>query len=190
MAVHSTGRRKLTYQDFVQIPDDRDRHEILDGVHYVTPPSVVFHQEISANLFLLLATFVREHKLGSVLYPPIGVVLSAHDIVQPDILFVSNQRRQILTEPNIQGAPDLVIEILSPSTRRRDETLKRRRYEEGGVAEYWLVDPRRKAIRILRRLEGPGFSEAGELFAASDDTLTTPLLPGLEISVREVFEEH
>jgi Uma2 family endonuclease len=188
MAVHSTGRRKLTYQDYVQIPDDLDRHEILDGVHYVTPPPVVYHQEIGLNLILRLGAFVREHKLGRILYPPLDVVLSPHDIAQPDMVFISNQRRQILTEPNIQGAPDLVIEILSPSTRRRDETLKRRRYEEGGVAEYWLVDPRRKAIRILRRLEGPGFSEPGELFAASDDTLTTPLLAGLEISVREMFE--
>ena len=187
MAVRDTVRRKLTYEDYILFPEDGQRHEILDGEHYVTPAPTLHHQDAIGNLFLKLAPFVREHRLGKVYLSPADVLLSEHDVVQPDLFFVSNERRAILTEANAQGAPDLVIEILSSSTQRRDGTLKRDRYEGFGVREYWMVDPARQTVRVYRR-EAAGFGNSILLSGAVGDVLTTPLLPGLEIRVSEIFE--
>jgi Uma2 family endonuclease len=118
---------------------------------------------------------------------PFDDVLSPHDIVQPDILFIVAARLAILTEANAQGAPDLVIEILSPSTRRLDETLKRKRYDQLGVQEYWLFDPKRQSVQIFRRSQGAGFGAPSELTAVAGQILTTPLLPGLEIALSKIF---
>jgi Uma2 family endonuclease len=177
--------RKLTYEDYVLIPEDGQRHEILDGEHYVTPAPFIRHQLISGNLHSHLDPFVRRHRLGVVLYAPVDVILSPHDIAQPDLLFISNERKGILTEPNVQGAPDLVIEILSKKTRRRDERLKLERYDRFGVLEYWIVDPERQGAKVYRRDDGR-LHLVAELSAA--DVLTTPLLPGLEIPLAEIFD--
>jgi Uma2 family endonuclease len=188
MAVRDTARRKLAYDDYILWPEDGKRHEILDGEHYVTPAPSFGHQGISLNLSLRLGTFVRERGLGFLRYAPLDVILSAHDVVQPDLLFISNERRGILSEANVQGAPDLVIEILSESTRRRDETLKLARYEGAGVLECWLVDPKRRTVRIFRRSEA-GFLAVRELSAAAGDLLASALFPGLEMPVSEIFSE-
>ena len=187
MAVRDTARRKLTYEDYLLFPEDGKRHEILDGEHYVMPAPSFSHQGISGNLYVSLRLFVREHRLGFVRYAPLDVLLSEHDIVQPDLLFISNERAGIVKEPNVHGAPDLVVEILSDSSRQRDEILKRHLYERSGVLEYWLVDPIRRTLRVLRR-SGVGFLAAQEVSAAAGDVLTTPLLPGFEIRVSEIFE--
>jgi Uma2 family endonuclease len=114
-------------------------------------------------------------------------VMSRHDVVEPDILYVSNDRRaQILTTLNLQGAPDLAIEVTSKATRKRDETIKRRLYERG-VSEYWVVDPEIAVVRVYRR-EGDRFARPRELSRESGDVLTTPLLPGLEIPLQRIFE--
>ena len=187
MAVRDTAHRKLTYEDYLLFPEDRQRHEILDGEHYVTPAPSMEHQGVSMNLSAALHSFLRKRKLGRVFAAPADVLLSRHDVAQPDLLFISNERAEILTKANVQGAPDLVIEILSSSTRHRDETLKRDRYEQAGVLEYWIVDPKRRVVRAYRR-EGDGFLAPQEISAAAGDILTTALLPGLEIRVSEVFE--
>jgi Uma2 family endonuclease len=187
MAVRDTARRKLSYEDYAFFPEDGKRHEILAGEHYVTPSPSNQHQGCSLNLALKIGAFVRSHRLGTVRYAPFDVLLSPHDVVQPDLLFLSKQRAEILTDANVQGAPDLVIEILSDSTRRRDETLKRDRYERFGVLEYWLVDPQQRTVRVFRR-SGAAFLAAQELSAAAGDVLATPLLPGLAIPVGEIFE--
>ncbi len=187
MAVRDTARRKLTYEDYCQIPDDGQRHEIIEGEHHVSPAPHLDHQALSGNLVEVLRPFVRRHQLGRLYYAPVDVVLSSNDIVQPDILFISAARLAILTKANVQGAPDLVIEILSPSTRHLDETLKRKRYHQLGVHEYWIFDPRRKSVRIFRRGQGAGFGAPLELTAAAGQILTTPLLPGLEIALHEMF---
>jgi Uma2 family endonuclease len=187
MAIRDTVHRKLTYEDYILFPEDGKRHEVLDGEHYVTPSPTMEHQGISMYLSGRLGPFVREHRLGRVVAAPADVLLSKHDIAQPDLLFISNERAGILTKANAQGAPDLVIEILSDSTRRRDETLKLVRYERAGVLEYWLVDSQRRVVRFFRR-SGAGFLAPQGLSAAAGDVLTTPLLPGLEIPVSEIFE--
>jgi Uma2 family endonuclease len=187
MAVRDTARRKLTYEDYAQIPDDGRRHEIIDGLHYVSPSPTRTHQVTLLKLALRLAPFAQEHQLGEIYPAPFDVLLSPHDIVQPDLQFVSTARLGIVTEANVKGAPDLAIEILSDSTRRRDENLKRDRYEQLGVQEYWLLDGSRKTVRIFRRMQGSGFDTATELTAAAGQVLTTPLLPGLELPLREIF---
>ena len=178
---------KLTYEDYVLFPEDGLRHEILDGEHYVTASPFLPHQDVFSNLHSFLHPFVRKHRLGKVYGAPCDVVLSPHDVVVPDLLFISNERLRILTERNIQGAPDLVVEILSRSTRRRDEGIKLERYDLFGVREYWMFDPDQKVVRVFRR-QRSRLALASELSAEAGDILATPLLPGLEIPLAEIFE--
>jgi len=136
--IHSTH---LTYDDYVQFPDDGKRHEIIEGDHYMTPAPRRKHQRVSVNLATEMSSFAKRHKLGLVFTAPFDVVLSDENVVQPDLLFVSAARAAIVTEDNIQGVPDIIVEILSESTRRKDEVTKRKLYERFGVQEYWVVDP-------------------------------------------------
>ena len=116
------------------------------------------------------------------------MVFSRYDVVEPDLLYVSNARAaEVLTSANVKGAPDLVIEIGSPSTRKRDETIKRHLYERSGVSEYWVVDPELDLVRVYRR-EAEGFSRAIEMSVDAEDILTTPLLPGLALPLARIFK--
>lgn len=178
---------KLTYEDYVLFPDDGKRHEIIDGEHYVTPAPNTRHQAIVVNLLRLVAPFVYERRLGRVYAAPIDVVLSEPDIVQPDLIFVSAARASIVTATNVQGAPDLAVEILSEGSRRKDEVVKRKLYQRSGVAEYWIVDPELETGKVYR-LEGSSYRRMAELSNESGDALTTPLLPGLKLPLSEVFE--
>jgi Uma2 family endonuclease len=185
MALHDRPIR-LTYQDYILFPEDGQRHEILDGEHYVTPAPYLKHQAVSAQLTAVLHRYIKENRLGQLFTAPVDVLLSPHDIVQPDLVFISNERSSILTERNIQGAPDLAVEILSDSTRRIDQGKKLDRYERFGVDEYWLVDPVRETVTIHRRSEDR-FRQVATLRAEAQDVLTTPLLPGLELRLEEIF---
>ena len=121
MPTTSQRDTRLTYDDFVRIPNDGKRHEIIDGVHYVTPSPVLRHQVLLGRLYLAIAGFLEQHpELGQVFLSPLDTVFSPWDVVEPDLLFVAADQLDILTEPNIQGAPALVVEILSPGTRARD----------------------------------------------------------------------
>jgi Uma2 family endonuclease len=181
--------RKLTYDDFVRIPEDGRRHEILDGEHVVTAAPFLRHQQVVVELSGQLYVYLKRHNLGRMFTAPADVVLSRHDVVEPDLLFVSNAKLGLLTQKNVQGAPDLVVEVLSPGTRHRDLGKKRVRYELLGVGEYWVLDPDRDTATVLRRAtpDSTAFEPPIELSAEADDPLTTPLLPGLEIPLREVF---
>jgi Uma2 family endonuclease len=185
MAIRDTARRKLTYDDYVLFPDDGLRHEILDGEHYVTPAPTPRHQGAAGALYRALGPFVYEHRLGQVFFAPLDIVFSKHDIAQPDLVFISNERASLIGEKNVQGAPDLVVEILSDSTRRADETVKRSLYESFGVREYWLIDPKRRTLQVFRR-SGLGFGPPQTLYG--EDVLVTPLLPGLKMRVGGIFE--
>jgi Uma2 family endonuclease len=186
MAIQDAARRKLTYEDYECIPDDGLRHEILDGEHYVSPSPVTRHQRVSLALALRFGVYLEKRTLGEIFTAPCDVVLSPYDIAQPDLLFISNERAGIITEKNIQGAPDLLIEVLSDGTRKRDEGIKHDLYERFGVKEYWLVDPVRQTVLVYRR-EGDRFHRTGRFAAAAGDVLTTPLLPGLEIPLAKIF---
>jgi Uma2 family endonuclease len=178
---------KFTYEDFLHFPDDGKRHEIIDGEHYVTPSPNTKHQHILGHLYFALVAYLRNRRVGEVFVAPFDVVFSDRDIVEPDLLYISRERSSILTDQHVRGAPDLVVEVLSPSTRSLDETKKRDLYESFGVHEYWVVDPELDTIRIDRRVEG-AFVRSAELAAEKDDELTTPLLPGFSVRLAEVFE--
>jgi len=179
--------RKQTYEDHSLILEDGQRHEILGGEHYVEPSPSFRHQAVSSRLHVRLGSHVEERKAGIVLSAPMDVILSADDIAQPDLLFISNERAGIITLRNIKGAPDLVVEILSQRTRRRDEGIKRELYDRCGVPEYWIVDPQRKATKVYRR-QGENLRLTATFSAATDAVLTTPLLPGLAIPLAEIFK--
>jgi Uma2 family endonuclease len=178
---------KLTYQDFLLLPEDGRRHELIGGEHLVTPSPSWDHQSILANLLLILGPFVKRRKLGRMAVAPMDVVLSAEDVVEPDLFFIAETRSGIIGKAAVHGAPDLVIEILSPSTRRRDEVLKRALYERVGVAEYWIVDPEEKTVAV-HRANPSGLRRVAHLAAAAGDSLESPLFPGLSFQVAEIFE--
>ncbi|MGH7236833.1 MAG: Uma2 family endonuclease [Nitrospiraceae bacterium] len=167
-------------------PDDGKRHELIDGDHYVTPSPITRHQRISRNLITTLHRFVTQHRLGEVFAAPFDVVLSDVDVVEPDLLFVSASRTAIITEKNIQGAPDFVVEILSESTRKTDEMVKRKRYEHFGIKEYWIVAPELETIKVYRMTD-KGYVRTAEWTKEANDTLTTPLLPDLRIPLTDIF---
>ena len=176
-------RIKFTVNDYMTTPDDK-RCQLLDGELIVAPSPTSRHQEISFNISFALRQFVDANNLGRVWIAPLDVVLSDHDVAQPDILFVSNGRSSIITEPNIQGAPDLVVEILSPATAQYDRGYKRTLYGRHGVREYWLVDPDAETVEVLTEND-----EALALGATyrRGETLTSPLLDGLAIPLEQIF---
>lgn len=186
MAIRDTARRKLTYEDYLLFPEDGQRHEILDGEHYVTAAPYPRHQRVLGEIHGHFFVFLRQHRLGQVYLAPTDILLSEHDVVQPDLLFISNERLTILRDKNVQGAPDLVVEVLSDSTRRKDEGIKLTRYEICDIREYWVVDPARNEARIYRRL-GERLRKVADLSTATGGSLSSPLLPGLEISLAEIF---
>jgi len=175
--------KKLTYDDYVDLPEDGNRYEIIDGELYVNPSPNTKHQRVLGRLFIALSAFVDAHDLGEVFMAPLDVVMSRNDVVQPDVLFVSSERSSVLTKANVQGAPDIAIEVLSDGTRRTDETTKLARYEQFGVREYWLVDPDDDSIRILR-LSGRKFERI-----IVGGNITSPLLPGFSLGLRDLFAE-
>jgi Uma2 family endonuclease len=135
------GRIRLTYEDYVELPDDGRRYEILDGDLEATPSPTTVHQRVSRRLLRLLDDHVTEHELGEIFDAPTDVILANTTIVVPDLVFISAARASIVTRRAIEGAPDLIVEILSDSTARRDRTRKATLYARTGVPHYWLVDP-------------------------------------------------
>ena len=145
----TTSATTLTYADYLLLPEDGKRYEILEGDLYMTPAPLTRHQTIAMRLSYLLVDYLEKNPIGAVLAAPCDVLLSQTDIVQPDLLVVLHSGRACMTEKNVQGPPDIMIEILSPSTAARDRELKRKRYEHFGVREYWLVDPEANTLTIL-----------------------------------------
>jgi Uma2 family endonuclease len=179
---------RLTYHDFVRLPDDGRRHEIIDGVHFVTPSPNLGHQELVLRLALALGHHLEDRPdRGRLFVAPLDVVFSFHDVVEPDLVFVAPDQLDILTDQNIQGAPALVIEILSPSTRKRDQGIKRLLYDRSGVREYWLVDSATASVTVFRRHADGSFPRFSPLTAGERHTLRTPLLPGWSLTLARLF---
>lgn len=134
-----------------------------------------------------MRAWLEVHPLGRLFYAPFDVVFTQFDVIEPDLIYISNERAaEILTDLNVQGVPELVIEIASPSTRRRDASLKRALYERTGVSEYWLVEPKGDKVRVYRR-EGANFAAPIDLTREAGDVLTTPLLPDLDLPLARIF---
>jgi Uma2 family endonuclease len=180
--------RRLTYDDFRRFPDDGKRHEIIDGVHYVTPSPNRVHQGLVGRLYFALESYLRRHPgTGEVYLSPFDVLFSRFDVVEPDLLLVLADQQDIITDQNVQGAPALVIEIESPSTRRRDRTIKHRLFERSGVREYWLVDPRARVITVFRRAADGTLPRDVTVLADEGAVLSTPLLSEFALGLRELF---
>ena len=157
---------QITWQDVQQLPDDGHRHEAIEGELYVTPAPSSLHQRVARRLLYAL----EEHlgHLGEIFFAPIGVEFpGTGEGVQPDLVFVSGARRSLIVEEGILGAPDLVIEILSPTTEHRDRGIKRKLYERQGVEQYWIVDPEARAVEVWTFGERPAEAPALQRFTGS-----------------------
>ena len=167
---------KFTVKDYMSTPEGT-RYQLLDGEMILAPSPTQKHQTLLANLYRMVYGFVAESELGRVWFAPLDVVLSNHDVAQPDLMFVSNERAGIVTEANVQGAPDLVVEIISPPTAGYDQGYKRALYARHEVREYWLIDPDAETVEVLV-LVGGNF-RSHRVFG-NGQTLESPLLEGLD----------
>ena len=180
----ATGARiKFTYEDYCNAPEDR-RYELHDGDLVVVPSPKEQHQDSVGSLYYFLRAFVLGRELGRVYIAPFDIVFSNHDVVQPDVIFVSNERQDIITPDNIRGAPDLVIEVLSSSTAHRDRTFKRALYARHGVREFWLVDTDAHTVEVL--LLGENGYNAVSTYGTGQ-TLTSPTLTGFALNIDDLF---
>jgi Uma2 family endonuclease len=179
---------RFTYDDYKSLPESRDRYELMDGDLYVTPAPTTTHQIVSKNIQFVLESHVRATGCGLVLNAPVDVVLgegSERDVVQPDIVYIDGARFGIVAEAEVAGAPDLVIEIVSPGTERRDRGLKKTVYTRAGVREYWLVDASRKLIEVFDL--GTTGSQARAWYG-TNDVLVSAVVPGLRMPLAGVFD--
>jgi Uma2 family endonuclease len=179
-----TGRSGLTYEDFCALPDDGLRYEVVDGLLFAEPSPRRAHQEAVGNLFAILHAHVRAHDLGKVYVAPFDVILDPKTTVEPDLVFVVKDRLDIVAERGVEAAPDLLVEVLSPGTARRDRVRKLNAYARHGVRHYWLVDPEAKTLEAFELVEG-----AYRLAAAvgGDDEFRPRVFPGLAISLPILF---
>jgi Uma2 family endonuclease len=169
---------RLTYEEYASFPDDGIRRELIDGEVHVTPSPVVRHQRIVLRVARLLADHVDAHHAGEVFIAPCDVMLSRHDVVQPDVVFVATSDAGIVTASNLQGSPTLVVEVVSDP--RTDRVRKRDLYARHGVPEYWIVDPDADRVEIYR-LEGSAYPKPSIL--EPGEALASPSLPRLSIDV-------
>jgi Uma2 family endonuclease len=179
---------KLTYDDFVHFPEDGKRHELIDGEHYVTASPDTKHQRLAGTLHWLIRSHLEIHPRGEVFIAPYDVVFTDSDVVEPDLLYFSEATAAVAITPlHARGTLELVVEIASKGTRKRDETIKRRLYERSGVSEYWVVDPELEVVRVFRRT-GARFDRPIELSREAGDVLDTVLLPGLRMPLETIFK--
>jgi Uma2 family endonuclease len=176
---------RWTYDDWLRLPGDEFRYEIVEGELHVSPSPSTGHQFVVTSLIAAMHAYARKHELGAILTAPVGVRLPEQDTaVQPDILFVARDRLNIIRDDIIDGAPDLVVEVLSPSNWIYDRTRKQKAYERAGVREYWIVDYRARTVDVLA-LEGGEFVQRGQYH--DGDTVASEVLPGLTIPVADIF---
>lgn len=176
---------RLTYEDYCLLPNDGKRYEIIEGELFVTPSPNFLHQTVVTNLTYYLSSFLKDHPLGRVIVSPFDVVFSQFDVVEPDILYVSRSRASVLTEKNVQGSPDLVVEVLSQSTTKIDRTTKLKLYARFNVEEYWIIDPEGPSTEVYRRAKG-SLDLAVKL--AAKDSITSPLFPGFNLPLQNLVE--
>lgn len=180
------NRSSFTYDDYLLLPEDGRRYELIEGELLLTPTPLIEHQRLSSRLQTRIGSLVEREGLGELFAAPTDAYFSPTNVVQPDLLFVAKEHSDRIGTACLHGPPDLVIEILSDSSRQRDEVTKPRLYAKFGVPEYWIFDRVRAAVRVCRLADG-AYRRAMELSAAGGDRLTTPLLPGLELNLAELF---
>lgn len=177
---------KLTYDEFQTLPrDGSKRLELIEGEVFMTPSPNTRHQRAVGRLFRVLSDHAEENDLGEVFIAPYDIVFSKWTALEPDLLFIRKDRASIVTEANVQGAPDLVIEILSPSNKAYDRKTKLRAYEKAGVPEIWYFDPEDDSAEILN-LGGDGFYVVTARLSGSE-AIVSKALPGLTLTLDQVF---
>jgi Uma2 family endonuclease len=176
-----------TYEDYRRLPDDGNRYEVIRGSLYVTAAPYLKHQFSVAELSFRLGGFVRENRLGRVLWAPIDVRLPAGiaSPVQPDIVFFRTENEPRWDLGYFEGVPDLVVEVLSPSTRSRDRRIKLAAYQDAGIPEYWMVDPDARTVAAYVLTAGRGYSELCR--GGLGETVRSAVLPGFEVAVADLF---
>lgn len=178
---------RFNYRDYHQLPDDK-RYEIIDGELYMVKSNGSLHQVVLRNLESMVWPFVRDNQLGQVLFGPLDVILSEEDIVQPDLIFVSRERQEIISEHGCEGTPELVVEVTSLATSKLDRQQKRELYAKYGVQEYWLVDPVGRSIDQME-LQGEKLALKGSYFR-KDEHVTSQVIPELSLPVKQLFEPY
>jgi Uma2 family endonuclease len=176
----------LTVEDLDACPDDGNRYELVEGKLFVSRAPGIPHQRVLHNLQVEFGLYLRQNPIG-ILVPGTGAVFSDYDAVIPDIVFVRNERwADVVSGPRVTGAPDIVVEIVSPGTenRRRDLSVKRQLYAKYGVQEYWVIDPENRSVEMYR-LVGPSLERIATL--VHDDEITSPIIPGFELKVSAIF---
>jgi Uma2 family endonuclease len=182
----TTVFRKVSYEEFQELPrDGSKRFELIEGEVFMTPSPNTKHQRAVGRLFRALSDFVEENDLGEVFIAPYDIVFSKWTALEPDLLFIRQDRRSIITEANVQGAPDLVIEILSPSNKAYDRKTKLVAYEKAGVPELWYLDPEEKTAEILNRGGGGRYVVTATL--SGNDAIVSTALRGLSLRLDQVF---
>lgn len=175
-------KRKLDYSDYVATPDDGKRYEIVQGDLYVTPSPSPMHQRVSRRLQRQLEGYFHSRPIGEVFNAPIDLILTHHDILVPDLLVVSDPK--LISKRGIEGPPVLIVEILSPATRKHDRGMKARRYAELGVEHYWIVDPESRRVECHRLTDG-AFRSVAE--AEGNTTVAHPDWDGLEVDLTALW---
>ncbi|RME48667.1 MAG: Uma2 family endonuclease [Caldilineae bacterium] len=175
-----------TYDDYLRLPDDGRRYEIIEGVLYMVNAPSFEHQFAVAEIFGELRNFVKKNRLGVVLTAPFEVHLSETTRpVQPDVLFIRAENHPQPDAPFFEGAPDLVVEVLSPATTRTDRFIKFNAYEKAGIPEYWIVNPKTRSVEVFTLSEGGEYALKGEYTA--DETVESEVLAGLKIPADSLF---
>jgi len=175
----------VTVADYKLLPETGPRYQLIEGDLYMAPAPNRFHQDISRNLEHILLNYLEDHPVGAIYHAPFDVYLDETNVFQPDIVFVSTARAEILTEAGAEGAPDLVVEILSPKTARFDLVNKRRQFAHHGVDEMWIIDPVVQTVSIFRFGEDPA---APVCVVECGGTIETPHFPGLKIDSAALFK--
>ncbi|HLW79212.1 MAG TPA: Uma2 family endonuclease [Terriglobia bacterium] len=175
---------KFTHADLLVMPDDGKRREIVDGELFVAASPLSKHQLVVSNIASAFFLYLHDHPVGKLLVAPLDVILSDYDVLEPDLLFISDEHRGIIQDW-VRGAPDLVIEVVSPTTARQDRGPKLKAYARFGIPEYWIVDPEKNTVEVYR-LKERSYQPAQVL--AEDEILSSPQLPGLALALRDMFE--
>ncbi len=181
MSTHARSRTKLTYEDYCCYPNDGRRHEIIDGEHYVNPAPSTYHQHVSKRLQYQLYTQIELAGHGVLYNAPVDVHLTDQDVVQPDLVVILNAKKLIVTPTKVKGVPDLLVEILSPSSIDHDRVLKRNLYESCGIPEYWILDPFDHKLEQLVLIHGVYQAEP------EADIVRPTFIAGIAIPLSEVW---
>jgi Uma2 family endonuclease len=181
----NTNFPPLTVENYKLLPETGPRYQLIQGDLYMAPAPNRFHQEISRNLQFELHSYLKRNPIGKLFNAPFDVYLDEINVFQPDIIIVLNERLGILTEAGAEGVPNLVIEILSPKTRRLDLVNKKQEYARAGVKELWIIDPEPRTI-MIHQFAFDGVEEIRQV--DEEGTLSTELLPGFSLAVAMLFE--